>query len=90
MVFVGQNSWKSPDVSFVPPLPNRARSSLVSNEGIMSFFATSVKLETKDRKSKKNISTASDLTEFRYGHILFSVDAAGHRRVVILLTVGEN
>jgi hypothetical protein len=30
------------------------------------------------------------LTEFRYGHILFSVEAAGHRRVVILLSVGEN
>jgi hypothetical protein len=44
--------WMSPDVPFVPPLPNRARSSLVSNEGIMSFFATSVKLATKDRKSR--------------------------------------
>ena len=41
-------------------------------------------------KRETNISTASDLTEFRYGHILFSVEAAGHRRVVILLTVGEN
>jgi hypothetical protein len=29
----------------------RARSSLVSNDGIMSFFATSVKLATKGWKS---------------------------------------
>ena len=44
----------------------------------------------RPKNRETNISTASDLTEFRYGHILFSVEAAGHRRVVILLTVGEN